>query len=152
MNDYIKFIYRDVGTFEELKHYLRKWTQKTYSSYRLAYLGFHGTPGKIHIGRQSITFDQLGQVLENRCANRILYFASCLVLRAPSEEVAAFRSRTKAKAVVGYGKTVDWLEGLAFEALLIDALTRYAHIDAPFDYLEKNYGQLMRKLDLRWNW
>lgn len=151
-SNHIRYVYRDIGTPEELRHYLRLWTQKQYSRYRLGYLAFHGDPGCIWVGSTRVGFDDLGDWLAGRAAGRVLYFGSCSTMKVTDDELRILRERTGARAVVGYGRYIEWLESLAFEVLLIEALSRYKHIDAPFRYLEKNYRPLMERLDLRWQW
>ena len=41
-SDNVPFIHRDVATRQELEHYLRKWTLKSYQRYPILYLAFHG--------------------------------------------------------------------------------------------------------------
>ncbi len=46
----VPYIHRDVGTLSELEHYLRRWSQKSFASYSILYLAFHGTEGAIWVG------------------------------------------------------------------------------------------------------
>src|SRR5438046_1324159 len=61
------YIYRDIGTVEELYFYLRRLTQRTYRNYRIVYLGFHGEPEFIRVGRQPVQLDEVGKELNGRC-------------------------------------------------------------------------------------
>lgn len=148
----VPFIHRDVGTPAELEHYLRKWTQKRYANYFLAYLAFHGTPGNLAVGRHDVSLADLEAVLAGRCDGRVVYFAGCSILDIDQGEIDGFRKATGARAVCGYVKDVDWLVAAAFELLLIEALTYYARTDAAFKFMNREYAGLVDKLGFRSSW
>ncbi|HEX6247448.1 MAG TPA: DUF6642 family protein [Nocardioidaceae bacterium] len=140
-----RFIHRDVGTKEELFHYLNKWKQRGYSGYEALYFAFHGTKGGIAIGRGTITLDELAEHLEGSAKGRIVYFGACNVMRDRSA-VEAFAHMTKAKAVCGFTKEVDWVESSAFDLLLLDSLLDGKRIDARINTLRRRYPDLTRRL------
>ena len=45
----IPYIHRNVATLMEVEHYISKWRQKRLDRFPLLYLGFHGSPGAIHL-------------------------------------------------------------------------------------------------------
>jgi hypothetical protein len=73
----IEFAHRDAVTVEEFERYLRQWSQKQYQRLSVGYLAFHGSPGHLVVGRTRYSLEQLGELLEDRLADRILYFGSC---------------------------------------------------------------------------
>jgi hypothetical protein len=148
----VTFIHRDAGTPGEFEFYLNKWVQRGYDRYALAYFAFHGDPGGLWIGRYWYTLEKLAELLRGRCAGLVLYFGSCSTLDIDDDELAWFRRVTKARAVCGYNADVDWLESAAFELLLIQAVTRYKRINAGFEWLERSYGDLVDRLELRYVW
>lgn len=60
-NGEVPFIHRYVETVDALELLLGKWSQKQYARYSLGYLGFHGSPGVLHLSRQKVTIDQLAR-------------------------------------------------------------------------------------------
>jgi hypothetical protein len=42
--------------------------------------------------------------------------------------------------VTGFTEDIDWFEGLAFELLLFEALTRYIHPGHAENYLRRTHG------------
>ena len=148
----VPFIHRDVGTPAELDHYLRLWTQKRYDRYTLAYLAFHGTPGNIAVGRHDVSLSDLALSLNGRCEGRVIYFGACSTLDIEQDEIDLFRKATRARAVCGYVKDVEWLESAAFELLLIEALTYYERTDAALKFLTREYQTLADKLGFRSSW
>lgn len=140
-----RYIHRDVGTVEELDHYLRKWRQAQYADYSVLYFAFHGQPGCIEVGKQSVTLDHLGGELRGKATNRVIVFGSCATLKA-KDEVQAFRRMTGAKAVCGYTRPVGWLQSAAFELVMLGALSSPGRIDARVNHLRRTYPDQVRSL------
>ena len=129
-----KYIHRDVATRDELDYYLAEWAgdRRRYRSFRVLYLAFHGEPGMIDLGRDTIDLDTLAEPLAGRCGGRIIHFSSCLSLAAGDAELKRFAGTTGAIAVTGYEKEVGWLDSAAFEVLLLERLLRSRQAAAPF--------------------
>jgi len=143
----IKYIHRDVATVDELDHLAARWPQKQYSDYRLGYFAFHGSEGRINVGRHSVDLDHLGALLADRLTDKIVYFGSCSTAGIGEDALRQFKKTTRARAVCGYTEDVDWLEAAAFELLLIDSVAYYTkRIDSPFKWLETNHGQMCDNL------
>lgn len=138
--DRIDFIYRDVGTPDELAFYVKKWRQNKYSYYNIGYFAFHGRPDAILIGRKEISIEELGELLKGACEKKTLYFGSCATLNIGRKKILEFKKITKARCVCGYINNVGWFPCSAFELLLFDALTYYKKIDAVVNYLNKYKG------------
>lgn len=139
------YIHRDVGTEEELRHYLGKWAQAGYRKYGVLFLAFHGVRGEICIGRGTVTLYELAEMLDGKASSRIVYFGSCSVLR-DREGVEEFRRATGATAVCGYTKFVEWVEGSAFDVLLLRSLVENIRVDARINRLRKRHPDLVKNL------
>ena len=148
----IKFIHKDVGTPDELEHYLNKWLQKQYDEFNVGYLAFHGEPGAILLGRRRVDLDTISGIINKRGGGRILHFGSCSTLDIAPRHIRGFLTETRVKAVCGYREDVDWLESAAFEVLLVEALTYYRRVDAAYNHLRKNYLNLCRRLQFKMVW
>lgn len=116
-----QFVHRDVGTEEELYHYLAKWAQRGYGVYEVLYFAFHGVRGGIRVGQGTVPLADLADHMQGKAAGRLIYFGSCSVMRDRTA-VAAFHKQTGAKAICGYSKDVDWVEAAAFDLLLLSSL------------------------------
>lgn len=146
--DGTKHVFRDIGTPEELQHYLSRWVLSAYDGY-IGYFSFHGSPGALWLpaGRQQqITLDDLADWLEGQCHGRIVHFCACSVMRLGDTRLQRFRQRTGATAVMGYTKDVDWAESTAFETLLYSALARYSRFGDAMNRLERIAGTLRKHL------
>ena len=99
------FIHRDVATTDELRYYAGKWSQKRYDRYGVLYLAMHGNEGSVYLGRDDVTLDELQEMLTGACKGKVVYFGSCLTLKADGKRLQEFARVTGARAVVGYRRT-----------------------------------------------
>lgn len=141
--------HRYVDTKDGLLDAAQKWGQKQYRHLSIGYFGFHGGLGVVRLGRTEIELEELTEVLEGRCANRVIYFASCAVLAGKAKAAEQFLKATGARAVIGYTKYVDWMESSAFDLLLFEALTRYQHLRPAENWLRTTYPDVVDRLGLK---
>lgn len=119
----VPYLYRDVATVEEFRHYLRVWAQRKYAKYPILYLAFHGHSGGLSINRRTkIELDEIATLLEDKCAGRIIHFGSCETLLLDARHIKRFLKRTGAVAATGFRKQIDWLSSAAFDLLLFSAM------------------------------
>ncbi|MCZ4552223.1 DUF6642 family protein [Gordonia rubripertincta] len=147
--DSIRLVHRDVATRAELEYYFDKWLTGRLRSYTFGYLGFHGTDQTLWIGNENVTLDELGEMLRGRCKGRVIYFGACGVLAAEGDVLQKFCRQTGARAVAGYTRDIDWVEGAAFELLLVQKLSWATNMKPAFDWLNREYPDLTRKLGFR---
>ncbi|MGI9021547.1 MAG: DUF6642 family protein [Solirubrobacterales bacterium] len=112
-----------VATKEDIRAYLQgAWPV---DSYDVLYVATHGnTGGIVDEDEFEISLGRLAGMLEGRCAGRVVFLAGCSTLDVPERRVKAFLERTKAAALVGYTKDVDWLEGAQMDLIVLGALSR----------------------------
>lgn len=128
-HSHMPFIHHRCNTKAEFVYSINRWKTKSFCSrYPILYLGFHGEPGFIKVGKDIITLDDLGNLLGNSCSRSIIHFGSCSTLNLNKTRVQNFLSRTEVLAVMGYKRNVDWLPSASFEILLLDLLQ-----NNPFD-------------------
>ncbi len=146
----LDYIHRDCGTIEELAYYLRKWPQRRYQGYTIGYMAFHGKPGILQVDEtQHLTLEELGDLLANKCRNRILHFGSCNALDVDRERIVSFLDTTGCLCMCGYRERVDWVSSSAFDILLIDMFQYYRDVDAVERQMQRYYGSLVKKLRFR---
>ena len=116
----IRFIRRDAATDSQLEHYLERW--RRYSSYRLLYLGFHGDRDWLEVQPEGVSLDWLEQRLRGAAEGRTIHFGGCSILDLPVERLSRFCRETGARGVSGFRKEIDWLDSVAFELALVQAL------------------------------
>ena len=89
---HIRYIHRDVGTSDELYHYLAKWAQRGYHAYSVLYFAFHGVRGGIEVGRGVVPLSDLAEKLEGSASGRVIHFGACSVM-SDRDTVASFTGR-----------------------------------------------------------
>ncbi|MCT2260184.1 hypothetical protein M3F59_00820 [Brachybacterium muris] len=141
------YIHRDAVTIGDFEHYLGKWIDE-YTEYKILYLAMHGGSGAVALGKDSLSLDELGYMLQGACKGRVVYFGSCSTLKLEPAELQEFARMTGARAVIGYRRSVPWLETAAFEVLLLDRLARGIRSDAIFNRLVNEHENLARTLGL----
>ena len=141
-------IHRDVATRQELEYFFKKLKEKRYDDYKVVYLAMHGNAGCVNLGQDSVDLEDLAEMMGDSCAGRAVYFGSCLTLKGDDKGLQDFARRTKARAVVGYRKPVDWLSTAAFELLLLERMSVGWRSDALFNGLVKEHGTFAKSLGL----
>lgn len=145
----VSFIHRDAGTSAELFHYLRRWIEEG-QDYWTLYLAFHGQAGKIATDEGPVSLVQLGDELEGELSDCVVYFGSCGVMSAPDEQLNLFLGQTKARAVIGYTKTVDWVDSTAMDFLALGTLSEAVSLKPALTRLTKDkYSGLRDELGFR---
>ncbi len=148
-SDMISLVHRDVATSRELEYLLDKWLRMRSKRYNLLCLAFHGSAQTLHLGADDITLDDIAEILEGRCQNKTVYLSSCSTLAADDDVLRDFCRRTKARAIVGYTKNVDWIESVAFELILISELVRRTNMKPAYDAIVKKHRGMASRLGFR---
>lgn len=144
----ISLVHRDIATRPELEYLLDKWLRMK-SRYDVLCLAFHGSAQTLHLGAEDVTLDDIADILENRCQNRTVYLSSCSTLAASDDVLRDFCRRTKARAIVGYTRNVDWVESVAFELILISELAHRTNMKPAYDAIVKNHRGMASRLGFR---
>jgi len=141
-------IHRDVATMDEFEYYVSKWQLKRYADYKVLYLAMHGDAGSVYLGRDQVSLDDLEETMRGACSGKVIYFGSCLTLKGDPKRLQQLARVTGARAVVGYRRSVPWLECAAFEVLLLDRLATGLRSDAIFNRLVNEHGLFAKSLGL----
>ena len=129
--DRVRYIHEKVYTRTEFEFLLEKWPQQQYAAYRIGYLAGHGSPGCFRFpGGSTVSLEELGEQLAGRLEGKVVYFGACDVFRVRADRLQEFRAQTKARAVAGFRKPVEWFESAAFELLFLKALANRRRLDA----------------------
>lgn len=147
--DGIPYIHHHADTVEGLLENLHRWGQKQYARYALGYFAFHGEPGRIQLGRRSISLNELGRAMHGSSEGKILYFGSCSVLRTPKRELDRFCDLTGSPCIVGFTRDVDWIASAALDLILLDAIARRRDATGIRQWLVGEFGGLAERLGLR---
>lgn len=140
------YVRRQVNDRDDLVRALTNWGQAQHKSYGLGYVAMHGSPGRVHIGRQAVDLASVANELpRRRLDSKILHFGSCSVLEDKRQR-ESLRKALGVRAVTGFTEDVDWFESLAFELILFDVMTYYKRTDAMEAYIHDNHRALAKRL------
>ena len=115
----VEYIHREYATKGEFEYYLARWTLKMYDAFPILYLSSHGMKGGIELGGELVPVADMGRMLEGKCPNRAIIFASCSTLHLSKRRLKNLLRRTGALLVCGYSVNVDWMRSTAFELMLL---------------------------------
>lgn len=122
----LPFLHHRCCTKEEFVFALNRWKNKSfYKKYPLLYLAFHGDKGKIKIGNNIVTLEELSQLLAHNCQGVVIYFGSCATMKMDRRNLQNFMTKTNALAILGYKQEVNWLISASFDIRLLSYLNDY---------------------------
>ena len=122
----VPFVFRQVATEYDFHYYIDHLYNSSYDAYDVVYLCFHGGSGFIEFANGSTyTLRSFEDEKPNIFAGRIVVFDCCSTLRLREEDAMAFKKSTGARMVIGYGKTVDFVNSWVFEMWLLNALFKH---------------------------
>ena len=141
----VEYLCKDVATSTELIYFLKQYTMKGFKTHPILYLGFHGFSenGKAGISLnepRDIDISTIEDCLRDKLRGRVVYFGSCEIMKA-EQELEAFLSITKAGAVLGYEKIVDWIESASFDMMVLSILQSVSFTKHGFGGLDRRLKQ-----------
>lgn len=148
-SDIITLVHRDVATRGELAYLLDKGLRIPGGRYNLVYLAFHGSAQTLHLGGDHLTLGDLAEMLHGKCAGKTIYLGSCSTLSVPDDVLRDFCRKTNARAIVGYTRTVEWVESVAFELILLSELAHRTNMKPAYDAIVKKHRGMASRLGFR---
>jgi hypothetical protein len=143
----VRLSYAPCDTEAELTEGLRSFARLRKDG--ILYVALHGDPGAIYLADgTSLELEDLAEHLGTRFAGWVLHFGSCSTLRASRARLSAFSEATGIPLLLGYRKTVDWIESSAMDMLLFQALQQYVDLHACWRFLERRYPDLIEHTGL----
>lgn len=134
----VKYVHRDVATETELMHYLGRWVGEG-AKQRILYLASHGGSTGISLSTAEdgeASLSSIADVLEGALPGRIVYFGACSVMSAEDEALADFLGETGADAIIGYNRTIDWMNSAALDFIALGTLARYRRLSSALKHLD----------------
>lgn len=148
----VPFIHRTASTREEFRSAIQEWLKAKYNNFPILYLGYHGHPGSLEIGREEIPIVDLVE-FAGRGKGRVVHFGACDTLRAPRPVLNHFLKMSQFTAMCGFCSDVDWLHSCALEIIVLDELSKRRVTPKNVQVFEQNLkrisGSLVRELNFR---
>jgi len=119
--------HRLIESAKHLAYYLRRpdgvlWVDPSAWDVPVFYLSFHGTPGGVESVLERIGPNELCEAFAGYGAYpNLIYFGSCNVLEgAKGKKFASdLLSASGSRAVIGYKKSINWMDSLAIDLLFL---------------------------------
>jgi hypothetical protein len=144
----IRYIYLSSNTLSEFEFNLASIRSRR--NYQILYLGFHGTPGSLHLPDQSeITLEKLAKIMGKRFNNWIIHFGSCSTLNIEGSYLHQFIDATDTSILLGYIKDIDWIDSAAMDLILFDWLQEYKDMASFWNRIIRSYQSLVEMNGLR---
>lgn len=140
-----KYIHLSCNTVAELDYNLRLVSRRRAG---VLYLAFHGSPGKLHVGKTKLPIDDLAEMMGEKFRNWIIHFGSCSIFRSPVA-VERFADSTQAALLTGYTRDVEWIESTAFELLLFQQFATYRSARIICRNVHKKHSEFVDQLGFR---
>ena len=119
----VPYVFRQVATEHDFNYYIDHLYNASYATYDVVYLCFHGKSGQIVFPDGSkYTLQRFEEEKPGIFDGRTVIFDCCSTLRLREEDAKAFKKKTGARMVIGYGKTVGFVKSWVFEMWLLNAL------------------------------
>lgn len=148
----VPFIHRTASTREEFRSAIKEWLKAKYNAYPILYLGYHGHPGSLEIGREEIPICDIAEFF-GKGKGRIVHFGACETLNAPRPVLNQFLKMSQFTALCGFKSEVDWLHSCALEIIVLDELSRRRITPKNLRAFEANLkriaGSLVRELEFK---
>jgi len=119
----VPFIYRTASTRDEFRVVVTEWLKAKYNKFPILYLGFHGNPGELEIGRELVPICDLHEFAD-KGTGRIVHFGACETLSADRAVLNKFLKMTRFVGLCGFKEEVDWLHSCALEIMILDELSK----------------------------
>lgn len=97
-----RVIHHHPVTLPQLKKYITDWTKPKFHSYNVLCLSFHGGSGKIYVGQEVVTLEDIAELIGDHGNGRMVYFSSCATLYVEQKRIMSFLTKCNLKRVAGY--------------------------------------------------
>ena len=147
----VPYFYRQVATKAELTYYIKQFCKKEYSNFDVFYFSFHGNRQIIQLEgeKEHLSLDELADLSDNLFKDKFVHFSSCRTLLGSTNPLDQFKSKTGAKVVTGYTKSVDTTLSAILDVALIGEFFTHKQIPSIFNNLEKRFGGLQKELGFK---
>jgi hypothetical protein len=143
----VKFIYRQIATFDELSYYLKKIGNKHFrNDYGVVYFSTHGSPGHIHLvgNAKDISFDDIAEVagVNESFKGQHVHFSSCETLNCDEDVIRRFKRDTGAKSISGYEETVNAAQAYINELAYFHQIFNFSTLQTIRKHMDDYQSQL----------
>lgn len=141
-----EFVHRHALVAEEFDSYLGwRMMDRRVRTYGTIYLAFHGSRDGLWVGERAIPLAQLSETLGEVPAG-VVHLGSCSVLKNGRASAEDFLRSTRAKAISGYERDVNWLDSAALDIAWLGYIAEYQSVGTAVRYFRQRYASLIEYL------
>lgn len=150
----VPYLHHRSGTVEEFRFSIERWKTKAFhSKYPILYLAFHGEKGMVKVGSESVSLDELAELLGTKCEGSVIYFGSCETMNIDKRLIQRFMERTRVLSVLGFKQEVNWLRSASFDIQMLSYFFENKFdskgIEKTYNLIHTNCKSLVKELDFR---
>jgi len=121
-NSNVSVVHRHVAERDDFEWYIENyWVADP--RYDVLYVASHGKGGSISDENDAkMSYQWLRNRIATKGGGRVVYLSGCETLQVSEQVLTRFTEATRAAAVAGYTKNVDWLESAAMDLIALGAL------------------------------
>jgi hypothetical protein len=132
------------NTMDELKFNLEIARRARGYGFRILFLAFHGYPGGILMAGLKVDMESLATFMGKGFRDWIIFFDGCRTVSVEKDRIFNFMSQTGVAMVMGYERTVDWLDGAAIDLLVLNRLQDYRNMRRFWTAFKRAYKDLVK--------
>ena len=147
----IASIYQTCDTIEGLEASLNTLVldDHYFKEYEIIYLVMAGEANSICLNDYYYSFQEIAELFEGKLRGKIVHFSNAKVLDLDEEEAQYFLDITNAKAVSGYGNSVDGLSSSNLDKLFFNLFNEDEDIFEVVEKLHQKQYAACKMLDFR---
>jgi hypothetical protein len=147
----IDSIYKTCDTIEGLEESLVVLLNEdhNFKHYEIIYLIMKGEENNVCINDYYYSLEEIAEIFEGRMKNKIIHFANAKPLDLTQEEAQYFLDITGARAVSGYGATIDNITSSKLDNIFFSLCQDQDNIVDIVEELYERHYNLCKVLDFR---
>jgi hypothetical protein len=150
----LPYIHHRCGTIEEFVFSIERWkTRAFHIKYPILYLAFHGNKGLIKVGKQSVSLDELAEMLGTKCEGAVIYFGTCETMNIDKRLLQRFLEKTRVLSILGFKQEVNWLRSASFDIQMLSYFLEQKFdskgIEKIYTDIQINCKSLVKELEFR---
>lgn len=146
----IEYLFRKVNSRESFFKYLEqlgRYSKGRYKDYSIIYFAFHGDKKELFLdGTDSVEINELTKIKHTPLKSRIIHFGSCRTLKMSFADLEEFWEDSKANAVSGFSKNIDFMEASLFDIAYLYKLSTMPQKGRVFNHINKKFKRLSNDL------
>ena len=103
----VDFLYKGPVTLNQFWNGIELWLSEKSKQFPILLLAFHDEPGRIYVGDEAVTLEQIADFIKGRGAGKWLHVSSCLTLKINSKRLSKFIADTNLDGVSGYERSIS---------------------------------------------